>query len=262
MATHTNFRDFFNQDEFSDIIIKYGKTGVQQMKCHKIILSSKSEYFKTMFRTDSRFKVSSSMLRGMHFGTNHYVRQESNAPVIPLQDDDDTALVAMLRYIYTFEYARNDEDKQSREFHLSVAKVANKYEVDELRAKALQAFSSIALALTDVEQVVDIFAALLAEDWAGEELEKVLDDLLERHLVQLAGDDRFKTLLKEHSELMVKCVERLVATHPGNVVEKKDMWRCVSCGKLTEKYPGAAMSCNDRNCGGNRHSTQCWVMRK
>lgn len=39
-----DLRSFFNEEEFSDVLVKVGTVIVTHLKCHKIILSSKSKY--------------------------------------------------------------------------------------------------------------------------------------------------------------------------------------------------------------------------
>lgn len=49
-----NIADFFDQEAYTDITIKFSG---RETKAHKIILCSNSEYFKRLCGPDSKFKV-------------------------------------------------------------------------------------------------------------------------------------------------------------------------------------------------------------
>ena len=51
---HFDPADFFDNERFSDIIIKCGD---RQFKAHKLIVCNKSEYFNTAFGPESKFMV-------------------------------------------------------------------------------------------------------------------------------------------------------------------------------------------------------------
>jgi hypothetical protein len=46
--------EFFRQDALSDVTLKFGD---KEMKCHKVILCARSEYFKKLCGPDSKFAV-------------------------------------------------------------------------------------------------------------------------------------------------------------------------------------------------------------
>lgn len=54
MGTTIKINDFYDQNAFSDVVIKFG---TKQIKAHKIILCTRSEYFKKAIGPDSSFKV-------------------------------------------------------------------------------------------------------------------------------------------------------------------------------------------------------------
>ncbi|KAK3699715.1 hypothetical protein LTR37_016320 [Vermiconidia calcicola] len=108
----------FDQAAFSDVTIKFGNN--REIKCHKLILCNVSEYFK-------------GMLAGKF--------AESERKTIELHDDDPDAVEAMLRYIYSFEYADTTGERASWTavaLHLNVYAVAKKYQMPTLSTKALK----------------------------------------------------------------------------------------------------------------------------
>ena len=54
MAPNFDIAPLFDKDEWADVVLKFGD---KEVKCHRVILGSKSEYFKTLLKRDSGFKV-------------------------------------------------------------------------------------------------------------------------------------------------------------------------------------------------------------
>lgn len=54
MTANFEISRFFDQEEWSDVTIK---SGDREIKCHRLILASKSEYFRKLLSRDSAFKV-------------------------------------------------------------------------------------------------------------------------------------------------------------------------------------------------------------
>ena len=55
MNTHYSEHRFFDHITFSDVLLRFGS---HELRCHKIILSSQSEYFRKLFDPLSPFIVS------------------------------------------------------------------------------------------------------------------------------------------------------------------------------------------------------------
>ncbi|KAK5129095.1 hypothetical protein LTR08_003915 [Meristemomyces frigidus] len=109
---------FFDQEAFSDITIKFGS---RELCCHKFILCTKSEYFNNICGP------------GKHFA-------ESGQATIELKEDDEGALQRMFRWLYSFDY----EDEASKkledqfQFHVDVCTVADKYGFPTLKNEAFK----------------------------------------------------------------------------------------------------------------------------
>jgi hypothetical protein len=73
----------FNEDAFSDVTVRFSN---REIKCHKVILCTASDYFKALCGPASKFS-------------------EKELTIIDLHDDDPDAIEAVLRYLYNFSYA-------------------------------------------------------------------------------------------------------------------------------------------------------------
>ena len=112
-----NISSVFSRALLFDVTIKFGG---RQIKCHRLILCSVSEYFNAISRPNSRWK-------------------EANSGTIELKDDDPDAVEAMLRYIYGFNYPSIEKAMVKAAdvtFHLNTYIIADKYMLQELRGLA------------------------------------------------------------------------------------------------------------------------------
>ncbi|EMC96344.1 hypothetical protein BAUCODRAFT_472268 [Baudoinia panamericana UAMH 10762] len=118
MAKTLDERSLFNNPAYSDITIKFGS---RERKCHKLILCLKSTYFDELCG------------RGKAFA-----EAQTGTSAIELHDDDEDAVDAMLRWLYTSKYdvASSETAQVSPMFHLALYTVADKYLLDDLRDEA------------------------------------------------------------------------------------------------------------------------------
>jgi hypothetical protein len=98
------FASLHNKRKYSDITLLIGSS---KIFAHKVILSSCSDYFKTMF--DSAFK-------------------ESTEKIVTIKKDDEELFKMMIEIIYTNEAAEN----LSLDVAFELTLLAQKYLVDEL----------------------------------------------------------------------------------------------------------------------------------
>ena len=54
MAATINTSKLYQQDEFADVMVKFGD---EEMKCHRLVLGMRSKYFRTLLKPDSGFMV-------------------------------------------------------------------------------------------------------------------------------------------------------------------------------------------------------------
>ncbi|KAH0277523.1 hypothetical protein KCU91_g3115, partial [Aureobasidium melanogenum] len=114
-------RTFFNDEQFSDVIVKFGN---QQIFAHKVMLASGSVWFE-------------KALCGNF--------SEANKKVIELHDEDASpnAIMAMLKHLYGSGYLKQDMQVDPRHvpgFHLEVFTLGDKYDIKTLRSDAAERF--------------------------------------------------------------------------------------------------------------------------
>ncbi|TIA10734.1 hypothetical protein D6C81_08190 [Aureobasidium pullulans] len=111
-------RDFLDEEELSDIIIKFGD---KQVFAHKIILANSSPWFEK------------ALLGG-------FSCQDAKKKVVELHDDVISgAMMAMLKHLYGMTYHEQEYPGSGRdlpEFHLDVFILGDKYDVPSLRLAA------------------------------------------------------------------------------------------------------------------------------
>ncbi|THX80633.1 hypothetical protein D6D04_04491, partial [Aureobasidium pullulans] len=109
-------RNFFDDEELSDVIIKFGE---EQVFAHKVILASGSVWFE-------------KALLGNF--------SEAKKKVVELHDDVISgAMMAMLKHLYGMTYHEQEypgSGKDLPEFHLDVFILGDKYDVPSLRLAA------------------------------------------------------------------------------------------------------------------------------
>ncbi|KAK4549102.1 hypothetical protein LTR36_007558 [Oleoguttula mirabilis] len=110
----------FTSGKYSDITVVCGK---RKWKLHKSILCTQSDYFAKA--CDGSF-------------------HEAQKGIIPLKEDDECAVAAMLYYFYHADYS-NDRIKPSATsaalLHVMVYMIADKYILEDLRAVAVKKLS-------------------------------------------------------------------------------------------------------------------------
>ena len=213
--------EFFDNLAYSDVIVKFG---TREIKCHKLILCTRSEHFKAMVGSSAKFA-------------------ESQQAVIELKDDDPDALEAVLRYIYTSKYVKRGYKSDDWRFHLSVSEVADKYLVKTLAEQAFDKFGLVVSNLTDIERVAEMVKVLPTINYRSTELLAIVQQLQDKHFVDLLKQPEYRAMLAADSTLMLSHIERLAIAH-GMV--KKDFVRCWKC-KLQRVVRGTLQHCE--SCG-------------
>jgi len=125
----------YGEPAFADLTVRLP---FARLRLHKIILCTKSEWFKRALAPGGRY--------GVCLQSPKICEWEANAPqpavnAITLTDNSSHALEAMFRYIYTSEYkvdphACRHVDETSH-CYLNVAIVAEQYEIYSLKDLAL-----------------------------------------------------------------------------------------------------------------------------
>ncbi|KAK3714301.1 hypothetical protein LTR37_007887 [Vermiconidia calcicola] len=226
MATFDT-KSLFDQAAFSDLTIKFGN---REVKCHKLILCNVSEYFK-------------AMLAGKF--------AESERKTIELHDDDPDAVEAMLRYIYSFEYADNAGKPAlgTAAFHLNVYVVAKKYQMPTLGTKALKSVhGEIATfdktgnpSTTRGFEILQLIMALKTYKEHDESFEKVAKKLTIAYLPALMKEKEFRASLEgPDGQGDLKLVQ--TAVERGHDASSRQKWiLCQTCRR--EYYNGPVAWC-------------------
>ncbi|KAK5174913.1 uncharacterized protein LTR77_000049 [Saxophila tyrrhenica] len=230
MAPTIDARNFFDQHEIADTIIK---CGTREFKCHRFVLFTASDYFKKLLSPTGRFK-------------------EAREGVVVLKGHGPQAVEAVLRYIYSFEYEDiigKDKIKSTPEYHLSVYAAAHEYQMEKLTAKA---FAAMENALSKVQTGIpitnggygpnDVFelVKLLAahKDYHAAFTEKS-HELVRKHLAALMTLKTFRAWLEQDNNPALKFVLAAVA-NPSTV----ELQICHTCLKVAVDDPALDHQCS------------------
>lgn len=183
-----DFSKLFDQEAYSDIIIKFGE---REIRCHKVILCESSDYFKPLCGPGSQFA-------------------ESKMGTIELKDEAPTALQACLRYIYTFKYVQDKASQaQDWEFHQKIAAIARKYLIKPLELQAYENLKTAALKLSDPKEAFRAMCSLKAAD-ADSTCSKIIDELCEKNIVALMKQADFREWLDQDNKLKWTLLDRYI----------------------------------------------------
>ena len=219
----------FNIPEFSDVTIK---AGAREIRCHKIILCNKSEYFKSMCGPDSKFK-------------------EKNEQLIELVGDDERAAEALLRHLYNFTYAETEKaiGDFTTETHMHVVAAAQKYMLPALETSALDSLESAVAKIDDecrksknVSQVFDVLKLLPSHAGHHQRIADQIKRLVEHNFALLFKLREFRELLdtKPWSRTLEQCIKTLDSAFVG--ASKKRLFYNCTCNMVW------AADCNIKKC--------------
>ncbi len=231
----TSYR-FFDQEAFSDVTIKFG---TRERKCHKMILCSKSGYFNDLCGP------------GKHFA-------EAQQRTVVLNEDDEDAFEAMLRWIYTFDYEdRISEAKveATLDFHLNVCIVADKYLLSDLMNEAL---SRIRTKLETVEEseLIRVIGKVRENKESSifpQSVHDIANEVTDARLHVLVQNPEFRELMKHDNELCMETMDKVLDEKLrgfASVVEERSWFSCTGC-KRTALMP-AFWQPGNYKCGNPR----------
>ncbi|KAH9826075.1 Broad-Complex, Tramtrack and Bric a brac [Teratosphaeria destructans] len=245
---------FFDQEAYSDITVKFGE---RQVKCHKMILCTKSEYFKNICGPGKLFA-------------------EASHSVIELKEDDEDALLAILRWLYCFDY-EDDNTKMYQsitdqampdqlDFHAQVYIASDKYAVHSLRDESFKRLVAYTEAFDD-DKLVGILTVVLHQAIFPDEITKVVQQVRDDRLHTLLKREDYRTILAGDSTACLAVIDALRAQEPvrddKSVTAKQVVpateavpswqvekvywsWAVCPADGLAEK--GAAVICYGRRC--------------
>ncbi|EMC96343.1 hypothetical protein BAUCODRAFT_471869 [Baudoinia panamericana UAMH 10762] len=184
----------FNQEAFADVVVKYG---LREKKCHKLILCSKSAYFNDLFGPGKNFA-------------------EANTGVIELHDDDEEAVEAMLRWLYTFDYEDRTsfaevEGNATPDFHLAVCLVADKYLLTPLCDEALSQLCKVLEGLHHGQLVKVIEKVYYSETAYPVSVTACVDEVRNAFMYPLLQMEDFRGLLQTDGTTCLSVIDKLLA---------------------------------------------------
>lgn len=175
-----------------------------------MILCRSSKYFKALCGRSSQFK-------------------ESKQTEIELYEDDPRAIIAVIRYLYGFDYLTTEEDAQDFEitFHLSVFIAAKKYMLPALARQALCHMDLTLLvrleslrcpeSASEVFRIIKIFAENVGYHKGFAEW---IMELANAHLPELFQLSEFRMLLETDGweDIRDLCIKRMEQGHGSEQV--------------------------------------------
>lgn len=149
--------------------------------------------------------------------------QESKQKTVELKDDDPTALEHVLRYLYGLGLPVSDHWK----FWMNLHVTADKYLIPKLSAVASDKFYAVARTCNEADDVFDIIEACRNELNHNDVFIELADELREKHLITLLGNDRFRAQLDSGGkEALWQQLDELTANGGFKGKEEKSFTLC------------------------------------
>ncbi|CAK1360790.1 unnamed protein product [Cercospora beticola] len=176
--------DLYDNPAYSDITISFSGRSVH---CHKLILCTKSEYFRMLCGSESAFS-------------------ESSRKVIELKEDDPDAVEHVLRYLYSGNH-HTDQDSNWK-LQLQIANAAQKYLVTDLAKAATEKFTKGATATSRTEDVFETIMHIRQNTLLPNVIQQA-QDLESTFLRDLLRLPAFRELVEKDRTLVWKYLDRL-----------------------------------------------------
>ena len=178
------FHEFYNGGMLYDVEIKVGN---KSFKCHKIVLSCVSDYFRTMFTSEMT---------------------ESRQSEITIHDIDESAMEKLVQFAYTSKIQLSIDNVQSVLYAASILQM-------EVVAKACCDFMKKHLHPTNCIGVHNF-----AHQHNRTELIKMADDYILENFLDVVGTEEFKSVPYE-------LLEKLISSQELNVKNEMQVYEAV-----------------------------------
>lgn len=178
------FHDYYLKGQLCDIDIKVGE---KTFSCHRVILSSVSNYFRTMFMSEMT---------------------ESRQREVTIHDIDESAMEKLVQYAYTAKVQLTTENVQPILYAASILQI-------EMVAKACCEFMKKHLHPTNCIGVHNF-----AHQHNRIELIKMADDYILENFLEVVDTEEFKTL-------PIDLLEKLVSSSDLNVENENQIYEGV-----------------------------------
>lgn len=186
-------REWFDEGTYSDLTIKLSDG--TDIKVHKVIICRMNEYFRKLCGPGSRFAVS-CITSDVSVCNANVVDQESRQAAIELKDDDPLALNHVLRYIYKLPILSDAVLDLTWRGWLNLRTTADKYLEPTLSAQADKNFRTVALKITDPDEIFDITETIDNEMAHDESLVELSNKIRKNNWSKLLRNIRFRAKLE------------------------------------------------------------------
>ncbi|KAK3714303.1 hypothetical protein LTR37_007889 [Vermiconidia calcicola] len=193
-------RKLYNQEEFSDVLVKFGDS---QVYCHKIILCNASEVFKEHFKA---LGEASDQPRLGHAAEGQAMEGppvQTAREVVKLQDRPE-AVEALLKAIYDHEYTGSIAlgPWEDLRYHMDVYAVAHKYRIRCLALVAWTAAKNRVHAINvsgdcDIDKAVEHITWAVKHKTCCPEFRVLMKLLVREHRTALWAKPAFRVLLED-----------------------------------------------------------------
>jgi speckle-type POZ protein len=224
-----------------------------EFKIHKLILATSSNFFAKAFNGD--WKVSQPCPISPASDATNLENKESEDGVVDLSDNDPAAIEAMLEFMYTYDYEQPIDNTRPAVFHARMYKLADRYDVPELRKLARKKFKQSLRALCRDKKDEDYTSFLLAVAEVYENappndkcLRKIVGKIASQHTETLMDDDKFQELMDSVPGFSADIARSLICKHEK--ILKRDyildprmrLFQCSVCDRTFEK----SLVCRDK----------------
>jgi len=244
MATQEPFRPFLDNlkgylesSNLSDAIVRCSE---KEFKVHKIVLCCQSKFFSNAFEQDWKERVDNAIV---------------------LEEDDTSAVQAMLSFLYGFEYDASGHDKSifsPMVFNVKVHTIAEKYDIQPLIVQAKDKFEKAARACWDMDDFPQAISEIYTSTpFHNRELRDLVIGICAEHIDALLGKQAFLDTLGGGTDFAADLTRSMASTSSR---KRMDKYKCPSCGKEWEAVLPFKGSCYCMRCGNSRSDWKAYVL--
>jgi speckle-type POZ protein len=176
--------------------------------------------------------------------------QESSG-TMTLKGDDEYAVAAMLKFMYTSDYDSNGRAESSSSpmvFNVEVYQIADKYLVPALKSLAERNCQETFGACWDADDFPDAIAQIYSlPDTSDQGLRAMVVEVVREHSKQLITKPKFCDILKETTEFASDLATCMITESERDLVKN----RCTRCTQTFKATPPKRESYYCIYCGGD-----------
>ncbi|KAL6149966.1 hypothetical protein ACJQWK_02530 [Exserohilum turcicum] len=236
-----NLREYYDSPKLSDgTITCAGK----EFRIHKIVLSAQSKFFSNAFEGDWK---------------------ESVERIIPLIDDDVSAVEAMLQFLYTFDYDAGGSVADAASpmvFNVKVYSIADKYDIPALKSVARQKFQESVETCWNMDDFPHAIAEVYNSTPPNDQgLRSLVVDVACEHITSLLQKQGFCDVLGETAGFASDLVQLQASKHSVREKQDRTKYRCSDCSGHWEVGASSGSSYHCPHCGNHRSNWSSYIVR-